>query len=182
MLKKLICIALLVLHLIGIMGGYWLFCGVQQFHYKRLAQRLDMDSYAGSQAITIKLPVDETSRPNMDNYERVDGEFEYEGTMYRLVKQKFYNDTAYIVCYKDDKSIAIKDALKDYVESFAHDPTDKKSEHQPFGFFIKDYLLCENTEITPVHQASQVSYFGYWLTSYQQIVSFSVDHPPEALS
>src|ERR1044071_7250351 len=72
LLKKLICIALSILHLVGIMGGYWLFCGVQQLHYKTLAQRLDTDSYAGSQAITIKLPVDETYHSNKNNYERVD--------------------------------------------------------------------------------------------------------------
>jgi len=164
------------------MGGYCLFCGVQQLHYKTLAQRLDMDSYAGSQAITIKLPVDETYRSNMDNYERVDGEFEYEGTMYRLVKQKFYNDTAYIVCYKDDKGIAIKDALKDYVKSFATDTTDKKSDDKPFTFFIKDYLRCENIETTFVHWTKVVSHFGRHLTPYQEVISFSVDHPPEALS
>jgi hypothetical protein len=163
-------------------GGYWLFCEVQQLHYKTLAERLDMDSYAGSQAITIKLSVDEPYRSNMDNYERVDGEFEYEGTTYRLVKQKFYRDTAYIVCYKDDKSIAIKDALTDYVKSFAHDPTDKKSESKPFAFFIKDYLTCENAEITPVYGPNLISCFGYCMISYQEVIFFAIDHPPETLS
>ena len=181
-MKKLICLTFSVLHLIGIMGGYWLFCGVQQLHYKTLAQRLDMDSYAGSEAITIKLPVDETYRSNMDNYERVDGEFEYEGTMYRLVKQKFYNDTAYIVCYKDNRSIAIKDALKDYVQSFAHEPTEKKSERTPFTFFIKDYLKGETTEVISVHEVILVSCFGNHKINYQEVISLSVDHPPESLS
>ena len=132
-----------------------------------------MDRYAGSQAITIKLPVDETYRSNMDNYERVDGEFEYEGTMYRLVKQKFYNDTAYIVCYKDDKSIAIKDALQDYVKSFAHDPANKKSEHASFSFFIKDYLKGENTEVSFGHRSIVVSYLNYNPISYRYVISFS---------
>ena len=164
------------------MGGYWLFCGVQQIHYKTLAQRLDIDSYAGSQAITIKLPVEETYRPDWDNYERVDGEFEYEGTMYRLVKQKFYNDTAYIVCYKDDKSIAIKDALKDYVKSFVNDATGERSENKVFAVFIKDYLKGENTEVTSVYAIELLACFGYSEKPYNEVILFSVDQPPEELS
>ena len=55
----------------------------------------------------------------MDNCDLVTVRFEYEGTMCLAGKQKFYNDAAYIHSYKDVKSIVSKDALLDYVKSFA---------------------------------------------------------------
>lgn len=178
-MKKVSCIALIVLHLLNVVGGYWLFQALQDQSEAQLSESFDIDSYSGSQAITIKLPIDVYHGSDLENYERVDGEFEYEGTTYRLIKQKFYNDTAYIVCYKDMKTIVLKNAMSDYVKSFTDNSTEKKSDTKTIFSFLKDYLhqgkIFQNASRTPISITKNVRYGN----TYQHQVEFAVDHPPE---
>lgn len=171
---------LIGLHLLGSVGGYWVLYGVQQRNRALLAQKLDQDDYAGSQAITIKLPL---SQPVSDkeNYERVDGEFEYEGTVYRLIKQKFYKDTVYIVCYKDSQSILIKDALEDYVSSLTDNPKEKKSDNKVASVSIKDYVHQHTSTLDVKRTSQHVVNSTRYLINQQQIITLSVDHPPEKI-
>lgn len=181
-MKKTFCIVLVLLHLLNVVGGYWLFDTLQRLSTAQLAQSFDIDSYAGSQAITIKLPVSAGSTSRHENYERVDGEFQYEGETYRLIKQKFYRDTAYIVCYKDKKSVAIKDALEEYVKSFTDNPAEKKTDGKKHPSFAKDYIGFQDVLLPALHEVKQVTGFTSYLNWCPVVYDLSVDHPPEVVS
>jgi hypothetical protein len=45
------------------------------------------------ETILLKIPVAVPYQIDSEGYERVDGEFEHQGEFYRLVKQKYQNDT-----------------------------------------------------------------------------------------
>ncbi len=75
-----------------------------------------------------------------DSYRRVDGQIEYDGEFFRLVKEKLVNDTLYIVCIKDHESKKIKQALADYVKTFTDKPVDTKHNGPPLKTIIKDFL------------------------------------------
>lgn len=147
-----------------------------------LADQLDIDSYAGSLAITIKLPLSNFVGSDNSNYERVDGEFEYEGVTYRLIKQKFYQDTAYIVCYKDERTIALNDALKEYVYTLTDTPAEKKSESKTGFSFIKDYLQNDNTPVLKQLIAVNVVGNTIYLYHNHHLLNCVIDHPPELIS
>lgn len=179
-MKRLFCIVLVLLHLVNLVGGYWLFYAVERQTELRLAQDFDIDNYAGSQAILIKLPLSQPVSGN-ENYERVDGAFEYEGTVYRLVKQKFYKDTAYIVCYKHEKSIVLKKALKDYVETFTDNAPEKKSESKSVVVFIKDYLHHGRMPFVAQRIGLNVAGNTGYVNHYRHLTEFTVHHPPEVV-
>ena len=170
---------MIVLHLLNVAGCYWIFYAFQKRNKEALAQQLDMDSYAGSQAITIKLPLSGTKETDNSNYERVDGEFVYEGVSYRLIKQKFYQDTAYIVCYRDDKTIALKDALQDYVDTFTDTPTEKKSEGKTLFSFIKDYLHNDQASVLKAPVVVNTASNTLYLYPDHQLHGFVIEYPPE---
>jgi hypothetical protein len=180
-LKKLACIALAILHLLGIAGGYWFFFGLQQIHKKELAARLDTGNYAGSQTITIKLPLDTPHESDNENYERVDGDLEFEGTVYRMIEQKFYKDTVYIVCYKDDRGIAIKGALHNYTRSLADPAADAGSSSKIPALFIKDYLVSPAKELTGICRGVVIDHFQPYQNNYKHTHCYAVDFPPEPI-
>lgn len=180
-LKRLLCISLVLLHLLNSVAGYWLFYGLQQRNRALRAYELDADAYAGSETITIKLPLTQPVS-DKENYERVDGEIEYEGTVYRLIKQKFYKDTAYIVAYKDQRSLSIRSALKDYLNSFTDDPQDKRSEHKFAGLFIKDYVHTAPVTIPWDRRSIEIHTNTRYLNSYQHLLDLIVDHPPKVIA
>lgn len=171
---------MILLHLLNVAGCYWIFYAFQKRSKAELAQQLDIDSYAGSQAITIKLPLSSPQESNNSNYERVDGELVYEGVTYRLVKQKFYQDTAYIVCYKDEKTITIKNALEEYVDTFTDIPAEKKSESKAFSF-IKDYLHNDHASALKPPMTLSVESNTFYLYQEHQLSGLVIEYPPELI-
>ena len=62
------------------------------------------------------------------------------GEFYRLVKQKYQNDTLFIVCIKDQASKRIQQAVTDYAKTFTDKPIDTKHNGKANFNFVKDYL------------------------------------------
>jgi hypothetical protein len=130
---------LVAILLLNIFGYYGVFMGLQYKNDQEISSLLDQDQYDREEAITIKIPL---SIPYIGEtvFGRVNGDFEYHGEMYKLVKQRLSNDTLSIVCVRNETGKKIKMAMSDYVKTF----TDKPSHHQSQGkvvpAFIKDFI------------------------------------------
>jgi hypothetical protein len=132
---------MLILFLLNAVGFYGIFLGLQ-FEYDREAnKRLDDDQYLAEEAITLEIPLTVPYASDNMDFERVTGEFEYQGDVYRLVKQKLSRDTLQIVCVKDAHINNINRALTDYVKTFADHPFSSKQSNKLIQTLIKDYLV-----------------------------------------
>jgi hypothetical protein len=161
------------------MGYYVILVGMRHEHDLTVTKTLDTDHYDVSQAVTLKLPMSVPYMQDNDDFVRVDGVIEHEGEHYRLVKQKYANDTLTIICVRDAARKKITEDMANYVSTF----TDKIPGHSDNAkqsiTFIKDFLpqstviasLASGWESTIQHQRF----------SYNIIDSFepSVIHPPE---
>ncbi len=67
------------------------------FRYK-LEKQLDANLYSEDDLIELKLAINLPYQTNSADYERYDGEVEYDGVIYKYVKRKVYNDTLYLKC------------------------------------------------------------------------------------
>jgi hypothetical protein len=139
-LKRIISILLVFLLLFNTLGFYGLLQGLRYKTAIDLAQRLDNNRYSKEETILLKIPVAVPYQMDSEDYERVDGEFEHQGEFYRLVKQKYQNDTLFMVCIKDHASKRIEQALTDYVKTFTDKPADRQHTGKNFISFIKDFL------------------------------------------
>ena len=144
-LRKIASIFLLFLLLFNALGFYGLYVGLRYKTSVELAQYLDDQQYGDEETVTLKVPLVLPYRIDLAEYQRVDGEVEYEGEFYQLVKQKLDNDTLYIVCYKDKNSKRIKQVLADYVKTFTDKPVDAKHQPKFSAGFIKDFLPSKLT-------------------------------------
>src|SRR5688572_31452116 len=136
-MKRIVAILLILLLMLNVVGYYGFFEGLKYHNSLQVNQRLDDNLYDESEAITLKLPLSIPYYGNTD-FERVNGEIEHNGEFYRLIKQKFKNDTLYIVCIKDLGSKRINNALRQYVKTFSEQTDDDSSQVIPS--FIKDYV------------------------------------------
>lgn len=105
-----------------------------------MAYRLDNKQYSEHETVTLKVPMAVPYHIDVNEFERVDGEIEYKGEYYRLIKQKLEKDTLYIVCIKDQDSKRINQALADYVKTFTDKPANTKQSSKHLTSFIKDFL------------------------------------------
>ncbi len=143
--KKGLTIVLLVLFLLNVLGYYGVFLGLQFANEKEMKAMFDDDNFLPEEEITIKVPITIPYATDSRGFTRVDGEFEHEGEVYRMVKQRYLNDALYIVCVKDTKSKEIKQALNDYLKSFTDKPSSEKGGAKTIQNFIKDYISSSTT-------------------------------------
>lgn len=111
-LAALLMIAILLFNIAGYSVLYWM---ASEQASKELSAKLDKDEFSGSQAITIKIPVALPYQPDRD-FERVDGEFEYQGQHYKLVKQRVLGDTLHVVCVIDQKATHLADEMNNFTK------------------------------------------------------------------
>jgi hypothetical protein len=176
--KRLFVFFILNIFLLNVLGYYGILLGLKTDSGAEVASRLDSDMYDLGGTVTFKVPLAVPYTMDSEGYERVSGEFEKDGEIYRLVKQRLYQDTLYIVCVKDEATSKINKTLEDFVQSFAGQEDDSQQTVVAPGF-IKDYV---NTEIslassgkgweTEVANASAPRYFS---DSY----CASIVHPPD---
>lgn len=131
---------LLLIFALNILGYYGVFVGIRIQLAQKIRESFDISDYHRYHEVIFKVPLTLPYATDMNEYERVDGEFNYRGDVYRLVKQKLMSDTLFIVCVKDVQANKIDRALEDYVKTFADNPSSEKNHLKSVPSFSKDYF------------------------------------------
>jgi hypothetical protein len=159
-------------------GGYYLvFWGLQSQADRELLQRLDAEQYATRDLVVITIPVALPYPIQQNGYERVNGEFQYNGEFYNLVKQRLENDTLFLVCIKDHEERSLVDAFSEYTSMTNNLPSNAKHTLEMFGKLFKDY--------TPTHWITEPTSVGWCRQLVRQEVlvalpdiSYRIQTPP----
>lgn len=122
------------------MGYYGVFLGLHLNNDIAMSKALDSDIYDLSNTITLKVAVSIPYMPDQPDFDRIDGQFEHNGELYRMVKQRYAKDTLTVICVKDIEHKKIDLALSDYLKTFTDKATDTKPASKTTISFIKDYL------------------------------------------
>jgi hypothetical protein len=141
LLKKLrhfIAFGLITLILLNVVGYYVILVGLRYQASQNLVKQLDAGGIDNDETITLSVPltIPYFNRPDEEN--RIDGEFEHQGNLYRLVSQRVSRDTLYITYITDKKGSSIREVIADYVQTFTDVPSDYQFVKIPA--FVKDYL------------------------------------------
>jgi hypothetical protein len=138
--KRVFSSAMLLVFLLNTLGFYGIFMGLQVKYALDANKNLDQEKYAGEEEMLFKVPITVPYNLDHQDFQRVTGEFEHHGEVYRLVKRKFANDTLYVVCVKDHAIKKINTALADCIKAFTDKPLSTKNS-KPVPSFSKDYLV-----------------------------------------
>lgn len=178
--RNLISLLLASLLFLNVLGYYGVFLGL---HYKNdlsMAEKLDAENYKDSETITIKVPVTVPYATDSRDFERIEGEFEYNGEFYRMVKQKLLQDTLFIVCVKDYENKKINQALSSFVKTFSDTPANHQSSNTKTALsFIKDYFAhsfsLRNQSLGWESDVAKESRSNILIPAFQ----CTIIHPPE---
>ena len=113
-MKKLISIFFLMVFLFNIIGYKAIFYLMEHKAATQLEADLDVMKLSGLETITIKIPLKLPYETNWADYERVDGEVNYNGKDYKYFKQKIYNDSLILVCVNFKEKNQLKQKSDDY--------------------------------------------------------------------
>jgi hypothetical protein len=138
-MRKLLSFALILLMFMNVMGYYWVLTGMKLHSAQSFESKLSTDNYSESETVTFKFNLAVPYFTNQD-FAKAEGQFEYNGEYYHLVKQQYANDTLQLVCIKNHDRKRINTALNDYVKTFADQPTNTGKSTLEISSLIKDYL------------------------------------------
>lgn len=151
----------------------------------KLEARLDTNQYDDSQLIEFKIPVNVAYQTSRSDYERVDGEVQVGGAIYKYVKRKVENDTLYLMCIPHTQKMHLEVVMNDLFKianGFSQTTNSNNQDNSsisfknifsPFDDFVLDYRI-ENPGLN-------ISKKQPWdiLSALPVPLHFSLDQPPE---
>ena len=180
-LKKLTAILLLALFVFNTIGYRLLVeYALNQADYN-LEARLDKGHYSESELITVKIPLNLPYQTNWKDFERVNGEMNVNGTIYKYVQRKVYNDTLILQCIPHEEKTELQQKANDYfgkVNDLPGNDNNKKAE--AFKQLFTDYVFntLDQLSFSVQHQANYNLFNdAYLLHQYLPVNS----QPPELL-
>ncbi len=154
-MKRSLSIILIVIFLFNVIGYYGIYVAMLRQARTALNEKIDNDQYRDDQTVTIKIPLALPYPIQQNEFQRVQGDFEHQGEFYKLVKQKYSNDTLYVVCIKNVEEkkafLVFSDLVKlstDQASSTSHNQNAKT-----IVSLIKDY----NPVVEEIHFAPRQS-------------------------
>lgn len=132
-LRRLIASVVLLLFLFNILGYGGLLLQLQRIANEKLTARLDDKHYDVGGSLTVKMPFAGYVEPDY----MINTEIKRDGDIFRVINQRQYADTLYLVCIKDEASSKINGKINDFVQSFSGDDSDNQNIKVDF---TKDYL------------------------------------------
>ena len=179
-MKRGFTIFLLALFLLNVLGYYGIFLGLEFKNQKEMKALFDDADYLPQEEITVKIPITVPYATDSREFTRVDGEFEYNGEVYRMMKQRVISDTLHIVCVRDAQSKEIKQALTDYVKTFSDKPVNEKGSTKSVQNFIKDYISCSTVIESRVLGWNNTFSFSEYLRVFESLTIQLNSPPPRA--
>lgn len=179
-MKRITTIILLLLFLLNVLGYYGVFVGIQHSFEKKLHSQFDQDDYSNEDEVLIKVPLTLPYATDAPEYSRVDGQFEHQGEVYRLVKQRYASDTLFIVCVKDNATKEINQALVDYVKSYSDNPASEKGTTKTVQSFSKDFISSVTSLQSFQNGWANVLRFETLSFTYESLTIRLISPPPQA--
>ncbi len=137
-MKKLTAIFLVIIFLFNL-GGYRLWFYFEQLRSdKNIEASLDKSEYTESELITIKMPLSLPYQNDSKDFERITGEVNFNGKIYKYVKRKIENGEFVLLCLPDKNKMQIEKQKDDFFKNtndIAQNTNSKKSDNsKSFSF------------------------------------------------
>jgi len=182
-LKKTASILLLAILLFNWVGYRLLSAYMESKSDVMIEARIEQNQFDESELITIKIPTNIPYYINSKDYERVEGEVDINGTMYKYVKRRVFNDSIELVCLPNAEKTNIQKASNEYYKLSAdalNNSTKKSSNHNntvkfSVSDFNNDHLFAWHLISSEILSSQSASSFSVIPSPYLD----QLDKPPQ---
>ena len=159
-MRKSAAIILLLILLFNMIGYRVWFYYAEQKADMAMESRLDKDQYDVNDLISITVPLDNPYQLEQRNFQRIDGEFNFQGKNFKYVKRKVSDGKLILLCIPDARKMVLKKGKAEYGNA-ANDINGNSKGSSRSGtqknFSGNDYISQTyqlNTSILPDFQSS----------------------------
>jgi hypothetical protein len=158
---------------------------VEEKSNRDLETALDHNDYDPSQLISVKIPISYLPYyNNSSSFERIDGQIEIEGTEYKYVKRRIFNDSLELLCIPNHTTMKLKKVNNEFfqfVNDLQHNGQNRSSNahHNLFKSFSGDYYpMNHRFSLTGIASAISLHLFQY-ASSLASRDPLILEQPPE---
>jgi len=126
-LRKIAAILLLAILVFNWVGYRVLTYYLQNKSDSHLQAKIDVDDYAPSDLVELRIPLSLPYMTSWDNFERYDGEIEVNGIHYKYVKRKIVNDSLVLLCLPDVNKTKMEKLNDAYLKNMHNLPSGQGS-------------------------------------------------------
>jgi hypothetical protein len=164
-LRKSAAIILLLILLFNMMGYRVWFYYAEQKADMAMESRLDKDLYDVNDLISITVPLDNPYQLEQVNFQRVSGEFNFQGKNFKYVKRKISDGKLILLCIPDARKTVLKKGKAEYgnaANDFNGNSRGSSRSGTQKSFNSNDYIsetFLLSTSSLPDFQTSTLSEF-----------------------
>lgn len=178
-MRRLSAIFLLFLILLNTLGFYNVLLLIEKEAFRKSVTKINDTDHEISGNLLLRIPMVWPDQKNDEEYRKVNGQIEVDGEIYHYVKEKFYNDTLFIVCLRDDQTTKIKNTISDFSKLFsAQSPESERNTESFLLSFAKFYLLWKPGNDSSLCSWIQTISFSQSADLYSFLHLETVFHPP----
>jgi hypothetical protein len=126
-MRKSASIVLLLIVLFNMIGYKALFYYAEKKADASLEARLDKDLYEENELVTLKIPLFNPYQVEQNNFERVNGEVNINGKIFKYVKRKVSDGNLILLCIADEHKNVLKKAKSEYENAANGLPVNSKN-------------------------------------------------------
>lgn len=181
-MKRIFAIILLAVHLFNLAGHSMLFRYLLQNSSEQTAERIEKGDYSDKDLVLVKIPVLLPYTTNWKEYERYDGEIEWNGVHYNYVKRKIENDTLHLLCLPDKNRSKLQQAQVAYAKQVNDIPSGSgKSNEKTVKklFFEKDCVRLDHSYAVDKLMLPKQSFYKDFSSALVQEYTDCIIQPPD---
>jgi cbb3-type cytochrome oxidase subunit 3 len=114
LLRKSASIILLLVFLFNMIGYRAWFYYAEKKADASMEARLDKDQYDENELVSITIPLYNPYQLDQNSFERVNGEFNYQGKTFKLVKRRISDGNLVLLCIPDAHKTVLKKAKTEF--------------------------------------------------------------------
>jgi cbb3-type cytochrome oxidase subunit 3 len=114
LLRKSASIILLLVLLFNMIGYRAWFYYAEKKADASMEARLDKDQYDENELVSISIPLYNPYQLDQNSFERVNGEFNYQGNTFKLVKRRISDGNLVLLCIPDAHKTVLKKAKTEF--------------------------------------------------------------------
>lgn len=167
-------------------GGYRFVMDSLEAHQNiKLEQQLDEKQYDESSLVEIRVPVSLPYQTDWKDFERVNGEVEFNGTHYKFVERKLQGGEMIYKCIPNEGKAQLVNARENFFKLVNDLQTQESSKKSATNHSVKTFSFdyCEEMNSWNLHALQQLT-LSYNNKSAEQLLSAYIltpEQPPEMI-
>ncbi|WPP51449.1 hypothetical protein [Catalinimonas niigatensis] len=142
-MRKSAAIVLLFVFFLYHLGYYGFYLALthqldQQWHTK-----VYEDDLVGEELLHASIPLSIPYQPDQSEYKPVSGKLEIDGNYYRIVRQKYVQDTLHVIYVNDTLQKELKQSVNEWLASIHQKPASDSQGFQVWKVLAKDFIIDE---------------------------------------